>query len=98
MPEKCSYCGEEGHSIQNCPKWKEKRTEPIAVWIVQFEPKSNPPEGWLHLKNLAFTSKEVADAYIAQLLKKPENYFWAYSLQRLILVTEKDVSVLLEGK
>jgi len=22
MVEKCSYCGEEGHSIQNCPKWK----------------------------------------------------------------------------
>lgn len=20
--EKCSYCGQEGHSIQNCPKWK----------------------------------------------------------------------------
>jgi len=24
MPEKCSYCGEEGHSIQECPKWKAK--------------------------------------------------------------------------
>lgn len=24
MSEKCSYCGQEGHSIQNCPKWKEK--------------------------------------------------------------------------
>lgn len=22
MSEKCSYCGEEGHSIQQCPKWK----------------------------------------------------------------------------
>jgi len=22
MAEKCSYCGEEGHSIQQCPKWK----------------------------------------------------------------------------
>lgn len=22
MDEKCSYCGEKGHSIQNCPKWK----------------------------------------------------------------------------
>jgi len=24
LVEKCSYCGEEGHSIQNCPKWKAK--------------------------------------------------------------------------
>lgn len=22
MSETCSYCGEKGHSIQNCPKWK----------------------------------------------------------------------------
>lgn len=22
MVEKCSYCGEEGHTIQQCPKWK----------------------------------------------------------------------------
>lgn len=22
MAETCSYCGEKGHSIQNCPKWK----------------------------------------------------------------------------
>jgi len=25
MVEKCSYCGEEGHSIQQCPKWKERQ-------------------------------------------------------------------------
>jgi len=30
MVEKCSYCGEVGHSIQQCPKWKHSSAERIA--------------------------------------------------------------------
>jgi len=41
LVEKCSYCGEEGHSIQNCPKWKGVHHSDKEAWreaiVTEFE-------------------------------------------------------------
>lgn len=35
MTVKCSYCGEEGHTIQQCPKWK--RSNPDTHVPIRYQ-------------------------------------------------------------
>jgi len=38
MSEVCSYCGEKGHSIQQCPKWKGKvATATESKWEIEHK-------------------------------------------------------------